>query len=142
MKNKIKYILLIVIFLFINFSIISNAETTIININCPDSIIIGETFSISLNLPENAYAAEADVTIKYKDGSIVEERLVFLTGMSNFPNSIQVDAKVVGTTEIKFSNIIISDQNAQLIETEGEIIKHIENNYRKDWFYDRGKKSC
>lgn len=122
MSKKILHISFIIIaILFLNLTfIINNVNAdSVAGINCPSSVNLNENFSVALILPSNAYAAEANVSVKFSDGSTSSAKIVYVQGMSDFPNSVTLNAKVAGTATITVSNIIISDSNSSPIENGG-----------------------
>lgn len=122
MNRKILHISIIMIaILFLNLTFIINCVNadSVAGINCPSSVNLNENFSVSLILPSNAYAAEATVSVKFSDGSTSSAKLVYVQGMSDFPNSVTLNAKAAGSATITVSNIIISDANSSPLENGG-----------------------
>lgn len=122
MKKKILHISIIMLAtLFFNLTfMINNVNAdSVAGINCPSSVNVNENFSVSLILPSNAYAAEATVSVKFSDGSTNSAKLVYVQGMSDFPNSVTLNAKAAGSATITVSNIIISDANSNPLENGG-----------------------
>lgn len=122
MNKKILHILVLLLaILFLNLTfIINNVKAdSVAGINCPSSVNVNENFSISLILPSNAYAAEATISAKFSDGSTSSTKLVYVQGMSDFPNSVTLTAKAAGSATITVSNIIISDSSSNPIENGG-----------------------
>ena len=122
MKKIIKQILLIV-FVFtmgISSTFISSVKAnSIAGLNCPASVNEGSNFTVSLILPSNAYSAESTVTVKYSDGTTSSQKIVYMSGMSDFPNSVSFNAKASGTATVTASNIIISDSSSNALENGG-----------------------
>ena len=122
MKKIIKQILLIVFIFTIGISstfISSVKANSIAGLNCPASVNQGSNFTVSLILPSNAYSAESTVTVKYSDGTTSSQKIVYMSGMSDFPNSVSFNAKASGTATVTASNIIISDSSSNAIENGG-----------------------
>ena len=122
MKKGIFQILLILLIMTLVMLTIGITEVNAdskAGINCPGSVKKGENFSVSLILPSNAYAAESTITVKFSDGTTSTARLVFYSGMSNFPNSVTFNAKVEGTATVTASAIIISDSAGNTVDNGG-----------------------
>lgn len=122
MNRKILHISIIILaILFLNLTLIINNVNadSVAGINCASSVNLNENFSVSLILPSNAYAAEANVSAKFSDGSISSAKLVYVQGMNDFPNSVTLTAKAAGSATITVSNIIISDSNSSALENGG-----------------------
>ena len=122
MKKGIFQILLILLIMTLVMLTIGITEVNAdskAGINCPGSVKKGENFSVSLILPSNAYAAESTITVKFSDGTTSTARLVFYSGMSDFPNSVTFNAKVEGTATVTASAIIISDSAGNTVENGG-----------------------
>ena len=79
----------------------------------------GETINVSLGLPAEANGAQATVTIKYADGSTDTKKIVYVNGMSDFPNSVTFSAKAAGNATVSATEILISDSSGASIETNG-----------------------
>src|SRR5699024_3954415 len=112
MKKGIFQILLILLIMTLVMLTIGITEVNAdskAGINYQGSVKKGENFSVSLILPSNAYAAESTITVKFSDRTTSTARLVFYSGMSDFPNSVTFNAKVEGTATVTASAIIISD---------------------------------
>ena len=112
MKKIISQISLILLILIIGqalffMTVVSAASKA--GISCPTNVNEGENFTITLTLPSEAYAAEADIIVKFSDNSTNSGRIVYVKGMSDFPNTISFKAKVAGSVQISAKNIIISD---------------------------------
>ena len=79
----------------------------------------GETVNVSLGLPAEANGAQATITIKYADGSTDTKKIVYVSGMSDFPNSVSFSAKAAGNATVSATEILISDSSGSSIETNG-----------------------
>lgn len=117
--SQISLILLIMCIGTISVFITDVNADSLAGVNCPTQTQLGSKFKVSLSLPANAYTAEATITVKYADGTSVSSRLVYMSGMSDYPNEITVDAKVVGNATVTASNIIIGDSSGNTIESGG-----------------------
>lgn len=116
---QISLILMIMIIGMISVFITKVSADSIAGLNCPSSTTIGSNFTVSLILPGNAYSAQANITVKFSDGTTSTQSLVYLNGMGDFPNSVSFNAKVAGNTTVTASNIVISDANANTVESGG-----------------------
>lgn len=128
MRKKIlqKLILNFIIFaLLVSSCLLVMASSAKVEINSPEVVNFGEDFSISLEMPENTYAAEALVTVKYSDGTEISKKLVYVQGMADFKNLLTFSANVAGKTEITFSNIILCDKDSNIIDAEKSKTKFI-----------------
>lgn len=113
-----------IIFLIMAIGMISvfitkvNADS-MAGLNCPSSVEVGKNFNVALILPSNAYSVQANITIKFSDGTTSSKNLVYLSGMADFPNSVSFNAKAAGNATVTASNIVISDANANTLEPGG-----------------------
>lgn len=122
MKKMISQVLLILLIMTIGILSVFITEVKAdskASINCVSSITVGQSFTVSLNLPSNVYAAEADITVKFSNGATSKKRIVYVNGMANFPNSASFEANVAGTATITASNIVLSDEGANTLEQNG-----------------------
>lgn len=122
MKKKILYIsIIMMVLIFINSAFLINNvnAASVAGINCPSSVNVNSDFTVSLILPSNAYAAEANVSVKFGDGSTSSNKIVYVKGMENFSNSVTFKAKAAGAATVNVTNIVISDENAAEIEKGG-----------------------
>lgn len=138
MKKIISQISLILIVMiigtFTSFINTANAES-IAGLNHPSSVNAGENFNVSLILPENAYAAEATITINFSDGKTRSKKLVYVKGSATYTNSVTISATIdvyneelktyftregaAGTATITATSIVISDSAGNAIENGG-----------------------
>lgn len=122
MKKIIAKFLIILIIMIIGiFYILENKviAASIAGLNHPQTVKVGENFTVALILPENSYSAEASITVKFSDGTSSSQKLVYLKGMADFPNSVTFNAKVQGTVSISATGIVISDASSNEIENGG-----------------------
>lgn len=122
MKRILSQILLILLVMCIGtLSVfITNVKAvSVAGVNCPAQVNLGEYFSVSLILPSNAYTAEATINVKFADGSTASTKLVYMSGMADFPNATSFKAKVAGNATISVSGIVIGDANGATIESGG-----------------------
>lgn len=121
MKKKILHINIVLFVLLIISIFMTNTVNadSIAGINCPSSLNLNQNFTVSLILPSNAYAAEATVTVKFSNGVTDSAKLVYVQGMSDFPNSVSFTAKSAGAGTVTISNVIISDSNSNALENGG-----------------------
>lgn len=117
--SQISLILIIMTVAVILFFITEVSAASKAGISCPTSVNEGEDFTVTLTLPGEAYAAEADIVVKFSDNSTSSGRIVYVKGMSDFPNTISFKANVAGNTQISVKNILISDINNSPIEQGG-----------------------
>ena len=64
--------------------------SSIAGLNCPSSVNVGSNFTVALILPSNAYSAQATIKITFSDGTSSSKNLVYMAGMSDFPNSVSL----------------------------------------------------
>lgn len=117
--SQISLILLIMCIGMISVFITDVNADSVAGLNCPTSTKVGSTFKVALILPSNAYTAEATITVKFSDGSTTSGRLVYMSGMADYPNSVSLSAKVAGNATVTASNIIIGDSNGNTVESGG-----------------------
>lgn len=119
-EEKILHIsIIMMVLLFINSAFVTVKADSVAGINCPSSVNLNQDFTVSLILPSNAYAAEANISVKFSDGSTSSSKLVYVQGMNDFPNSVTLKAKAAGAATVTVSNIIISDSNSNPLENGG-----------------------
>lgn len=123
MKKVISQISLILLIITIGilsvFTTNIYAVDSVAGINCPASVKLGEKFTISLILPNGAYGADAKVTVTYSDGTTSSQTLTYMSGMTDFPNSVTFSAKVAGNTKISVTSINIGNSEGGYIEQGG-----------------------
>lgn len=116
---QISIILLIMTIGMISVFINKVNADSMAGLSCPSSVEVGKDFSVALILPSNAYSAQANITIKYSNGATSTRNLVYLNGMGDFPNTVTFTAKADGNATVTASNIVISDSNANTLESNG-----------------------
>lgn len=120
-KNILHIITIMLITLFLSLTLMINSVNadSIAGINCPQNVNLNENFTVSLVLPENAKAAQANVDVKFSDGSTSTGKIVYVKGDSDSPNSLTLTAKAAGSATITISNVVISDSNSAPLEKGG-----------------------
>lgn len=122
MKKIISQISLILLIISIGMASVfitkANADS-IAGLNCPSSVAVGKDFTVALILPSNAESAQANITVKFSDGTTSSKSLVYMKGMDGFPNSITFNASKEGKATVSATNIVISDANANELESNG-----------------------
>lgn len=101
------------------------------SISCSSNVKVGGTFTVTLNLPADAYDANCDITVKYSDGTTQSERITYVNGFAGFDKkSVSFSAKVAGNTTVTATNIYLNDQNGKVLEDGGStsITLKIESN--------------
>lgn len=116
---QISIILLIMTIGMISVFINKVNADSMAGLSCPSSVEVGKNFTVALILPSNAYSAQANITIKFSDGTTSSKKLVYLNGMGDFPNSVSFNAKTAGNATVTASGIVISDANANTLEPNG-----------------------
>ena len=122
MKKIISQISLILLIMIIGLAsgFISKVQAadSIAGLNCPTSVKEGDNFKVSLILPDGTYAANATVTVVYNNDNSKKQtqELVYVSGMTDFPNSVTFNAKYSGTAKITASNIVLSNAASEPIE--------------------------
>ena len=79
----------------------------------------GQDLNVTLNIPANAVAAQADITVKFSDGRTKTGKIAYMNGLSS--NSVAISTKDMasGAATITASNIVISDSSGKAIESGG-----------------------
>ena len=109
---KISLILLIITLIYITNVY---ATDSMAGINCVTSIEEGKDFDVSLIIPEtNAFGIQADITVKFNDGTSKTERIIFMGEYGD--KKVTFNAKVSGNATVTASNIIITDENTNVLE--------------------------
>lgn len=116
---QVSLILLIMCIGMLSVFITNVNADSIAGLNCPSSVNVGNNFTVALILPANAYSAQANVTVKYSDGTSSSQNLVYMSGMNDFPNSVTLNAKVAGNATVTVSGIVISDSSGNTVESGG-----------------------
>lgn len=135
MKKVISQILLIILIISIGMAsvFITQANAASVAGVIVSSATEGGNFTVSLNLPDNAYGANCNVEVTYSDGSKAskgingETGIAYIKGMESmgFTNSITFSAKVAGETKIKVTSIVIVDEKNSYLENNGNVEKTI-----------------
>ena len=135
MKKMISQIFIILVIILIGtlsvFIEKVNADS-VAGISCPSSVNLGDDFNVGLILPENAFSAQANITVKYSDGTTTTKGLAYVKGMEGYPsyvtfntgkydNAQQKNIPIVpsGSVSISVSGIVISDSKENCIENGG-----------------------
>lgn len=121
--KKILFQLTFILFIFIIGTascFITNVNaSSIAGLNCPSSVNVGSNFTVALIIPSNAYSAQATIKITFSDGTSSSKNLVYMSGMSDFPNSVSFTASKEGTARVEATGIVISDSSGNAIENGG-----------------------
>lgn len=129
MKKKIlSQILLIFLIMIIGiFSTITNVNATSkSSLSCSGNVKVGGNFTVTLNLPSDAYGADFTVTVKYSDGTSSSQKIAYIKGFQGFDStSATFSAKVAGNATVTASGINLSDSAGKAIETGGSTSTNI-----------------
>ncbi len=123
MKKKVLFksllmFLIIIIGLFSSIPI-SNAASKA-SLSCSSNVKVGGNFTVTLNLPAEAYDANCDITVKYSDGTTKTGKITYVNGFQGYDSkSISFEAKVAGSTTITATNVYLNDKNGKVIEDGG-----------------------
>lgn len=136
MKKKILYQMML-IFLIMIIGIFScipfTYATSITSLSCSSSSVkVGENFTVTLNLPADAYGVDFKIKVIYSDNTESQEKTIaYVPGMSGFDNkSATFSAKVVGNARVIASSINVSSKGGDPLETKGstELVINIADN--------------
>lgn len=125
MKKKILFkslliFLVMIIGIFNSIPIVNAASKA--SLSCSSNVKVGDKFTVTLNLPADAYDADCTITVKYSDGTTDSKTLTYMNGYAD-PNfnskSRTFDAKVVGNATITASKINLSDSKGKTVENDG-----------------------
>lgn len=123
MKKKILYQILL-IFLIIIIGIFSPMPT--VNASSKASLSASEgidssgkkTVTVTLNIPSGSIAAEAEITVKFSDGTTATNKIGYIVGLSGNSTTFSAEGKT-GKVDVTASKIRISDASSNAIETNG-----------------------
>lgn len=131
MKKIISQISLILFMIIIGMTsvLITEVNASLASLSV-SSATEGGTFTVTLNLPAEAVAASANITVTYSDGSTQTKELTYMNqnvnGMQiSSPNSVQFTAKVAGQANISATTIRISDADRNRLEDGGSVEQSI-----------------
>lgn len=129
-KTSIKLLFITFIITFFQIFIFNiNVYASIASISTSGSVNVGSNFTITLNIPANATAAEANILVKYANGSTKSTKIAYVEGMNGFNSkSVSFNAEVAGTATISATNIIISDADGNALENGGTASTSIQIN--------------
>ena len=120
MKKVISQISLILIIMIIGMISVFMPEAygaeSQATINCPSTVILGKDFSVTLQVPDNVYGANAEVMIKFSNGTMSKEKISYIKDMTGFSNSVSLNAKVEGQATISITSINLADVDGKYIE--------------------------
>lgn len=90
------------------------------SISCSNNVKVGGKFTVTLNLPADAYDANCDITVKFSDGTTKSEKITYVNGFQGYDSkSVTFSAKVAGDTTVTASNIYLNDKSGKVIEDGG-----------------------
>ncbi len=131
MKKTISQISLILLIITIGimstFMTKVNAAESLATISCASSVKQGESFKVTLNFPDNAYAASATIKVVFSDNTSKTEKMAYMKNMESngFSNTVTFSATVAGKATINVSEIQISAEDETPIEKNGTKSKTI-----------------
>ncbi len=127
MKKIVFQILLILIVILIGslsvFIEKVNAES-VVGINCPSSVTVGDSFSVSLTFPENTYTGQANITVTFSNGISQTKTVAYMQGLKKpettfstqyTENNVEKIASP-GQATISVTSIFIQDTNRNILE--------------------------
>lgn len=90
------------------------------SISCSSNVKVGGNFTVTINLPADAYDANCDITVKYSDGTTKSGKITYVNGFQGYDSkSITFNATVAGNTTVTATNIYLNDKNGKVIEDGG-----------------------
>jgi len=106
---------------------ITKVEASQASVSAGD-VTAGQDLNVTLNIPANAVAAQADITVKFSDGRTKTGKIAYMNGLS--PNNISISTKdmAAGAATITASNIVISDSAGKAIESGGSTASNVNIN--------------
>ncbi len=126
-KTNIKLLFIMFIIIFFQIFIFNiNVYASIASISTSGSVNVGSNFTVTLNAPANSAGAQANILVKYADGSTSSAVIAFTEGYGS--KSVSFNAKVAGTATISATNIIISDADGNALENGGTASTSIQIN--------------
>lgn len=130
--KKILIVLLnvVIIFTFIglNYTVSFASEGSI---SVPASVNVGDSFTVTVNIPSDAVGYQGEISVKFSDGSVQNSNvLTVVTGITGdyaHPGnmSYQFSAAVEGKATITVSNLKITDRNANRINSNTTLTSSI-----------------
>ena len=123
--KRIFIVLLNVIIIFtlisLNFNISFAGEGSI---SAPSSVTVGNSFTVTVNIPSDAVGYQGEIIVKFSDGTTQNSgNLTVVTGITGdyaHPGNMSYNFLAVseGTATITVSNLKITDRNANRINTQ------------------------
>lgn len=106
---------------------ITKVEASQASVSAGD-VTAGQDLNVTLNIPANAVAAQADITVKFSDGKTKTSKIAYMNGLSS--NSVAISTKdmAAGAATITASNIVISDSSGKAIESGGSTSANVNIN--------------
>lgn len=122
MKRILSKSLLIFLIMIIGIfsSVTSVNAASKASISCSSNVKVGGNFTVTINLPADAYDANCDITVKYSDGTTKSGKITYVNGFQGYDSkSITFNATVAGNTTVTATNIYLNDKNGKVIEDGG-----------------------
>lgn len=124
------FIILIIAFIILPIQKSYAAEASIV---ASDSVIVGENINIRIAMPTGAVAYSGSVTITYSDGTTDTTKITKVSTTSLEEEFHQVDdatlsfsAKTIGTATIKVTNLTISDEKGNKMNSNSVLSKSVQ----------------
>lgn len=124
------FIILIIAFIILPIQKSYAAEASIV---ASDSVIVGENINIRIAMPTGAVAYSGSVTITYSDGTTNTTKITNVSTTSLEEEFHQVDdatlsfsAKTIGTATIKVTNLTISDEKGNKMNSNSVLSKSVQ----------------
>ena len=124
------FIILMIAFIILPIQKSYAAEASII---ASDSVIVGENINIRIAMPTGAVAYSGSVTITYSDGTTDTTKITKVSTTSLEEDFHQVDdatlsfsAKTIGTATIKVTNLTISDEKGNKMNSNSVLSKSVQ----------------
>ena len=124
------FIILIIAFIILPIQKSYAAEASIV---ASDSVIVGENINIRIAMPTGAVAYSGSVTITYSDGTTDTTKITKVSTTSLEEEFHQVDdatlsfsAKTIGTATIKVTNLTISDEKGNKMNSNSVLSKIVQ----------------
>lgn len=106
---------------------ITKVEASQASVSAGD-VTAGQDLNVTLNVPANAVAAQADITVKFADGRTKTGKIAYMNGLSSNSVSISTKDMSAGAATITASNIVISDSSGKAIESGGSTAANVNIN--------------
>lgn len=128
-------VMLIFTFIGFNYTVSFASEGTI---TAPSPVTVGDSITVTVNIPSDAVAYQGEISVKCSDGSVqssgVLANVTGITGDYAHPGNMtfKATAKSEGTATITVSNLNITDRNGNKVNANSTLTANITVNKKQE----------